>query len=184
MSFYSLQCPGVRQWQLFLQGLKHPPSKISHLQKSDSNCARYDITIDLPFCAASSMTIITLSSSWQPLHQSKYGPRCWRCLWVLEWCWSVRCLVTLYPPLAGWREAAPSKLEAKLLWGELMCCDLLVLIQLPFCIWYVVYIFLTQIEKCNSLHWFSQELWWGSLCMCCLQCTWPKPQCISAQSCW
>lgn len=28
---HSLQCPGVRQWELLLQGLKHPPSKISHL---------------------------------------------------------------------------------------------------------------------------------------------------------
>lgn len=42
---YSLQCAGVRQWELLLQGLQHPPAKIYHFQKSHSDRAGYDITI-------------------------------------------------------------------------------------------------------------------------------------------
>lgn len=55
---YSLQCPGVWQWELLLQGLQHPPSKISHFSKSSPNCARYNITLDMTNCA-------TLASSVQ-----------------------------------------------------------------------------------------------------------------------
>lgn len=82
----------------------------------------HTVPLDTQTVASSTCRII-LVSSWQHLHQWKCGPRCWRCLWVLGWCWTVRCPVTLYPPSAGWREATPSRPEARLLWGELTCCD-------------------------------------------------------------
>lgn len=60
---------------------------------------------------------------WQLLRQSSCGLRCWQFLWVLRWCWNVRCLVTLCRPSAGWREATPNRLEARSRWGKLQRSD-------------------------------------------------------------
>lgn len=64
---YSLQCPGVWQWELLLQGLQHPPSKISHFSKSSPNCARYSITLDMMNCGtvASSVKAVRIRWEWK-----------------------------------------------------------------------------------------------------------------------
>lgn len=69
------------------------------------------------------ITTLTLFPSWQPLPQWNCGLRYSQYQWGPRCCWSVKCLVTPCPPSAGSREATPSRPEARLLWGKLMCCS-------------------------------------------------------------
>lgn len=41
-----LQCPGIRQWKLLLQGIKRPPSTVPCLEESDSDGARCGSSVD------------------------------------------------------------------------------------------------------------------------------------------